>query len=224
MHYPRPVTTIKQIEITSRCNLACVYCPHPQMTRPKVDMADHTVRQSLELVRHFREQGTQGELSITGIGEALLHPRFVEILTSARQALGWSHPLVFSTNGILLTEEVAQAIAPLKPQVFVSLHRPEVAALAIEHCKKHKIAVGTNHSFVDSSLNWAGQVDWHVSAPKRPCEFLRTGWGVVLVNGQVTTCCLDSDFSGVIGNVWQPPEELLMRPYHLCDMCSDFPP
>jgi MoaA/NifB/PqqE/SkfB family radical SAM enzyme len=109
MTYPRPVTTVKQIEITSRCNLACIYCPHPKMQRPKVDMSEETFAATLDLVRHYCEAGTQGELSITGIGEALLHPSFPEWLARAREVIGPSRPLTFSTNGLLLDEARHQA-------------------------------------------------------------------------------------------------------------------
>jgi hypothetical protein len=131
---------------------------------------------------------------------------------------------VFSTNGLLLDDEMAAAIAPAKPIVFVSLHRPEKAGPAIEACKRAGIAVGKNNSFVDSALDWAGQVDWFVSAPRSPCEFLRSGWGVVLADGKITTCCFDADYSGVIGSVWDDPRGLEMKPYRLCEKCSDFPP
>jgi hypothetical protein len=224
MNYPRPVASIKQIEITSRCNLACSYCPHPKMARAKHDMDEETFYRTLLMVEHFCREGTQGELSLTGLGEALMHPKFPEMLEQARDVIGWNRPLVFSTNGLLLDDEMASMIAPARPIVFVSLHRPEKAGPAIEACKRAGIAVGKNNSFVDSALDWAGQVDWFVSAPRSPCEFLRSGWGVVLADGKITTCCFDADYSGVIGSVWDDPRGLEMKPYGLCEKCSDFPP
>lgn len=220
MTYPRPVTTIKQIEVTSRCNLACTYCPHPTMKRTKEDMTMETFEKALALVRHYRAAGTQRELSITGIGEALLHPYFVIMINLAREALGWDHPLVFSTNGLLLTDEVALAIKDAKPFIFVSLHRPEASGPAIEVAKRHGLLAGMNHAFVTSSLDWAGQVKWHVSAPRIKCEFLKEGWGVVLADGAITTCCIDAEKRGTIGTVDTPPEELQMKPYSLCSSCN----
>ncbi len=224
--YPRPVREIHQIELSSRCNLKCVYCPHhPNLPRTKEDMSEDTFRQSLDLIQHYVRQGTQTELSLTGIGEAMLHPRFVEYATRAREVVGPHRQLVITTNGLLLDEKMAAAIAPLHPLVFISLHRPEKAGPAIEIAKKYEILAGINASFATSSFDWAGsQKNWFVSAPKIPCEYLRSGWAVILVDGRVATCCLDADGSSTIGRVTDNPETLMLKPWKSekgagCEFC-----
>lgn len=214
-NYPRPVRDIHQIELTTRCNLKCKYCPHyPNLPREKEDMTWETFEHSLLLVRHYVQQGTQTELSLTGIGESLLHPEFVNMVSYARDVIGYQRQLTVTTNGILLTEELCEALAPYRPAVFVSLHRPEKAGHAVEAAKKYGILAGINNSFATSAFNWAGaQKDWFVSAPRTKCEYLRAGWGVILVDGRVTTCCLDSDGSGVIGKVTDDPESLMLKPW-----------
>lgn len=175
-----------------------------------------TFEAALDLVRYFRAQGTQTELSLTGIGESMLHPRFVEMVAAARTVLGPRLPLVVTTNGLLLDDEMAQAIKPFNPMVFVSLHRPEKAAPAIVAAKKAGIFAARNTAFADSAFNWAGlQENWTpmVSAPPIPCEFLRSGWAVVLVDGRIATCCLDATGASVIGDVRTDPEKLLLRPW-----------
>ena len=72
MNYPRAVKTIKQIEITTRCNLKCPYCPSPTMSRKKEDMSLPVYLRALEWVKYYLDARTQGELSLTGIGESLL--------------------------------------------------------------------------------------------------------------------------------------------------------
>lgn len=225
-HYPRPVRDIHQIEISTRCNLRCKYCPHfPVLPRNKEDMSRETFLAAMDLVKYYVRQGTQTELSLTGIGEAMLHPDFVEYATIAREVIGPQRMLTITTNGLLLTEEMAAAIAPLRPAVFVSLHRPEKAGLAIEIAKRYGILAGFNSSFATSAFDWAGaQKNWFVSAPKIPCEYLRAGWAVVLVDGRVATCCLDADGSSTIGTVWHNPETLLLAPWKSfrgagCDSC-----
>lgn len=170
------------------------------------------------------------ELSLTGVGEALLHPEFETFLRLAREALPTA-PLVFSTNGILLTDELAERIAPYKPQVYVSLHRPERAAFAINAARKYGILAGHNPSPATSAFDWAGQVDWPVSAPPSVCEFLKSGWAVVLADGRISTCCLDASAKGVIGHVNEPIETLArpsngrgMAPFSLCSACHMTPP
>lgn len=219
MDYPRPILEIHQIELTSRCNLRCRYCPSPKLPRPKIDMTDDIFEAALDLVRFYCRMGTQTELSLTGIGEPLLHPKFIDMVAKAREAIGWDRPLVVATNGILLSDSIAERLAEHQVRVFISLHRPEVAGPAIERAKKHGIFAASNNSAATSAFNWAGQVNWFVSAPKSPCEYLRSGWGVVLADGRITTCCLDADGSGVVGTVHDEHGSLGIKPYRHCDTC-----
>lgn len=217
--YPRPVRDVHQIELTTRCNLRCKYCPSPHLPRPKADMEWGAFEQALELVKHFVRRGTQTELSLTGIGESLLHPRFIEAVAAARAAIGQSRPLVITTNGLLLTEALCRDLAPFQPQVFVSLHRPEKAGPAVEAAKRAGILKGVNASAATSAFDWGGQVKWHISAPRIQCEYLRSGWCVVLQDGRVSTCCLDASGAGSVGTVWDDPESLKLQPYSLCSTC-----
>lgn len=214
-NYPRPVRDVHQIELTTRCNLRCHYCPHfPELPRKKEDMDWETFRASMDLVHYFVRQGTQTELSLTGIGESMLHPRFVDMVCYSRQVIGPYRPLVVTTNGLLLDDSMAASLALYKAQVYVSLHRPEKAGLAVEAAKKHGILAGVNNAFATASFNWAGtQKNWFVSAPKIKCEYLRSGWCVVLVDGRIATCCLDADGTSVVGTVEDDPETLALSPW-----------
>lgn len=214
-----PVKEIHQIEITNRCNLACVYCPHPGMQREKVDMDWGTYLASLEVVKYYMDQGTQGELSLTGVGEALLHPQFVEMLHLARNILGPHRPLVFATNGLLLDDAMCERIKLATPLVYVSMHRPEKAAKAINALKRHGIEHGTNDSFATSAYDWAGQVNWYNSGPKFDCAYLSKGWAAVLSDGRVSTCCWDAHGQNIIGHVKDELGSLRMRTFPLCDQC-----
>lgn len=227
--YPRPIRDIHQIELTSRCNLRCHYCPHyPNLPRPKEDMSWETFQVALSLVSHYCQQGTQTELSLTGIGESLLHPEFLRMVAAARETIGLSRPLTVTTNGLLLDDEMCAALVPYRPQVFVSLHRPEAATKAVIAARKHGILAGTNSSAATAAFDWAGyQKNWtaFVSAPNIKCDYLLRGWGVVLVDGRITTCCLDAvckdqkEGGGVIGTVWDKPESLMLKPWDGCKAC-----
>jgi hypothetical protein len=214
------IVQIKQIEVTTRCNLRCKYCPHPKMQRPKEDMSWETFEKALKWVKYFLELGLQRELSFTGIGESTMHPQFPAMLQAAR-ALNVNMPIVFSTNGLpTFTEEIASLCQQLNVGVMVSLHRPEVAGKSIEIAKKYGVLKYVNTQFADSAFNWAGQVDnWYVSAPKLTCEYLRSGWGVVLFDGKITTCCLDAENKGVVGTVDDAPGSLKIKPFSLCANC-----
>jgi hypothetical protein len=171
-----------------------------------------------------RRDDRMGELSLTGIGEALLHPEFVDFVALAHKRLP-GHPLVFSTNGLLLTEDLCAQLAPYRPKIFISLHRPEKAGLAIQAAKRYGLFEMANPAPVLSAFDWAGQVkNWFVSAPPMVCDYLKLGWGVVLVDGRITTCCLDASGKGVVGHVDDPIESLTtegtgLKPYELCQSC-----
>lgn len=224
MRYPHAITQVHEIELSSRCNLSCVYCPNPILSRPKIDMDWNTYLAAIKLVRYYCQRGSQGELALTGVGEALLHPLFAEALLLARETIGRQRLLTFSTNAILLTDDLLRAIAPASPVVFISLHRPEIAGPAFERCKQHGIRVATNHGFVDSSLDWVGQVRWPASMPKdRTCEYLRSGWCVVRADGRVGTCCWDAETvdSLIWGDVRKIESPMLYTaPHAACERCS----
>lgn len=214
------ITQIHQIEVTTRCNLRCQYCPHPNMKRPKVDMEWGTFLKAMNWVEAFYENGLQKELSFTGIGESTLHPEFPEMLKYARLRCP-NLPIVFSTNGLpTFTEEIAALCKRLNIEVMISTHRPEMAGKAIEMAKRFGILKYVNTSFATAAFDWAGQVPgWFNSAPKIQCDYLKQGWGVVLVDGQITTCCLDAENQGVVGTVEDNPGSLMVQPYELCKSC-----
>jgi hypothetical protein len=221
--YPRPVTSVHQIEVTTFCNLRCVYCPSPKLEKhrgqPKMHMDLPTFGRALEWAMHLDRDGTQGELSITGIGETLMHPDWMTLIAEARGALPHAY-INFSTNGLLLDDNACAFLAKHEIKVFVSLHRPEKAGPAIERAKAHGILETHNASAAISSFDWAGQVDWHVSAPPAPCEWLRQGWANILVDGRISTCCLDAAGVGIVGHVNDNPAHgAQLAPYSLCAGC-----
>lgn len=227
--YPRPLTAIHQIEITSRCSLRCVYCPSRHLDKPiseggsgraKMDITDAHFERALEWAVHFEKLGTQGELALTGIGEALLHPRFVDYVRMAREALP-GNLITFSTNGLTLTDELCAELAPYNPRIYVSLHRPEKAKGAVDAARKHGLLADVNAAFALNAFDWAGQVDWEVTIPPESvaCDYLRFGRGVVLSDGRVTTCCLDASGNGSIGHVDDEIGSLSTRPWSLCEPC-----
>jgi hypothetical protein len=219
--FPRPVREVHQIEITSRCNLRCRYCPHPHMERPKVDISREHFEAALRHVQYHVDKGTQTELALTGIGEPLMHPDLGWILGMAREVIGYGRPLTFSTNGVLLHKhpELIEVLKPTQPRVYVSMHRPEVAAPAAVLLQNAGLLAGINNSFVTSAFDWGGTVKWHVNAPVIVCEYLRSGWCVVLADGRVTTCCLDSEPAGVVGHVNDAPGTMTLAPFSLCKGC-----
>lgn len=237
--YPRWIEQIHQIEVTSRCNLKCVYCPSPKLDKPKaeggherakVDMEWPVFERALDWAAQFDRDRTQGELALTGIGEGPLHPRFIEMVKAARLALPRS-PITFSTNGLIIAQderkdglpcgrELLEMLAPYKPLIFVSLHRPEKAGIAVNRCREYGLLADVNAAFAIDAFDWAGQVpSWEVSAKEIECDYLKQGWAVVLSDGRITTCCLDASGAGVVGHVDDAIGSLTIKPYSLCNSC-----
>lgn len=217
--YPRPIRSIHQIEPCSRCNLRCRYCPSPKLEQhrgqPASFMGRDTYLRALEWAVALNDPNDhmRAELSLTGIGEALMHPDFVWMVETARKALP-TNPIVFSTNGILLTDKLAAQLAPYRPSVYVSLHRPEKAKGAIDAARNHGILAGYNPAAATDAFDWAGLLpEWTVTAPPIPCEFLRSGWAVVLVDGRITACCLDAEGAGVRGHIDDPIGSVSIEPW-----------
>lgn len=223
--YPRPLTAIHQIEITSLCNLRCVYCPSPKLEQLRHQDKQHMTREVFEqTLALMKALGQKGEISLTGIGETLLHPEWREFILMARQAFPTNF-INFSTNGLLLDDDACAYLAEYNVKVFVSLHRPEKAGPAINAAKRHGIYIQENASAALASMDWAGQVDWEVSADEGiRCDWLYHGWGAVLVDGRITNCCLDASAKGVVGTVFDDPKDLNLAPFSLCGDCHQVPP
>jgi len=91
------------VEPTNRCNMRCRLCPHPVLTRPRGDMDLGLFRRiAAECARH----GTT--LWLQYMGEPLLHPRILEMISAAKEA--GVNKVGLSTNGSLLDEAMGRKI------------------------------------------------------------------------------------------------------------------
>ena len=216
-----PIRSLHQIELTSHCNLRCVYCPSPNLGREKLHMTRETFTRTLEWVRYFVNDGTQGELNLAGIGESTLHPNFVEYVALAREALGWGQRVCFATNGLLVTPELAKALKPYKPTVWVSMHQPVKAKPAIDALRAENLLEMAAVDAAIYAVDWAGQVDWKFTAPTfgEECPWKKQGWSFVLADGRISSCCFESTGDGCFGHVNDPIGSLRGRPMKICKAC-----
>lgn len=214
-----PVRELHEIEFTSVCNLACVYCPHPQLQRPKRHMTQETFACVLNHLEWLCKEGTQGEVSLTGIGETTLHPMFEHMTRSVRQVVGSRRRIVMSTNGLTMTKDLSEFLALWKVDVYVSLHRPEMAGRALQLLREAGCRHGHNHAFVDSALDWAGQVEWQNTAPRGVCQYLQQSWVAVREDGMINTCCMDAHSKHPLGSVLDPIGSLTTTMTALCSGC-----
>jgi len=224
--YATPVTQVHQIEVTSRCQLKCSYCPSPLMGKGKpgyrhqLDMSEETFAATLDWVRWFVKQETQRDLNLAGIGESTMHPRFLEYVERAREVIGPDRKLIFATNGLLVTEEMARALRPFNPRVWVSVHIQEKAKRAGEILKRYGLLDGFSTDPTTNGNSWAGQVDSEDSGFRIPCPWIAGGWAFVMADGNIGSCCLDATGITVIGNVkTSRPQTLMNETSKLCRNC-----
>jgi len=86
-----------EVELTSRCNLACAHCPQTRLSRAKTDMTYEAFAQLVERVGDFVIL-----LNVSGFGEPTLHPRLFDCVRFAKSK---GIPRVgIETNGTTIDE------------------------------------------------------------------------------------------------------------------------
>jgi len=110
-----------QVEVTTRCNAECAYCPR----RSWADRWFHGDLE-VELFRRLLRQLRQGTLVyLQGWGEPLLHPDLPEMVAEAKAA---GHPVATTTNGLLLDEDLGARLADAGLDILgLSLVRADAA-------------------------------------------------------------------------------------------------
>jgi hypothetical protein len=213
------LAAIHQIEMTSHCNLRCRYCPSPHLARSKVHMTEEHWRKALSWAVRFNARSPQAELNLAGIGESTIHPEFVRFTHLAREALP-NTQLTLATNGLTMTRELAQELGKARIATWVSLHRPEKAGPAVELLREVGVLCGVSADPSVAAMNWAGQVDWHNSAPSRECMWVKEGRAFVMADGRVSRCCLDATGEGVFATLDDDLARFATSPYSLCRTCD----
>lgn len=95
------------VETTSRCNLNCFMCVKQTAggDMRDGDLADTTFARLAEALPHL------DALVLNGIGEPLLHPRIEDFIRLAKDKMPADSWVGFQTNGVLLNEKRALALA-----------------------------------------------------------------------------------------------------------------
>jgi hypothetical protein len=215
-----PLRDLHQIELTSRCNLKCAYCVSPTLKRPKIDMSQETFAKALKWLVYFVEHLGQEEINIAGIGESTIHPQFIPMLKAVRLAIGPDVRIVMATNGKAMTADLADAMKPWNPRVFVSMHQPVFAKKAFDVLRRAELLDGVSADPTMFATDWAGQIkNWTVTANHGPCDWVRGGKFMVMSDGRLTRCSFDGTGVGVFGTLDDDLTQLQTTPYALCRAC-----
>lgn len=92
-----------ELNITELCNRKCVFCPRvdPKVyPNRKLHMHEGTVA---TVASELNRLGSKARISISGFGEPLLHPRFADLIATAR--LYTNNVIECNTNGDKLTPQ-----------------------------------------------------------------------------------------------------------------------
>lgn len=253
---------IYSIEFTNNCNLKCPNCPNSTANYYKGYMNDSVFKEILKYLPPYKED----VVSVHGIGEPLLHPKFIQYLEKLAE-LGIN--ICVSTNGILLEGDLRKSTLDIltklnKSILYVSFHTNKsvenwyktlselqnypknnlifrgqilehnekeavkwLNEIGIENPKEHPyIRYITSHSFAGNVLGrkkFYQEVE--VKNRIRNCYFLRNRKVVVMWDGTIHGCCLDSDGEQKVGNIFEF-EKITLNPagYNLCRNCDpDWP-
>jgi MoaA/NifB/PqqE/SkfB family radical SAM enzyme len=106
----RPLTmrsrpTSVEIELTNRCNLACIQCLRSRGLKP-YELGNMTPENFERILVQFPDTLNLG---LNGFGEPLLHPRFFDLLAHARSKLPWAKIMIYS-NGMRLDEATCERL------------------------------------------------------------------------------------------------------------------
>jgi radical SAM protein with 4Fe4S-binding SPASM domain len=99
------------VDITEKCNLACIHCQHPQFVKsPHYHGLDMEGEINTKLVQEVRKEGKDitEYLRYTSDGEPLLHPKGYQFIQEAVHDSGV--PVTLTTNGTRIDHEKIKSL------------------------------------------------------------------------------------------------------------------
>lgn len=111
------------MEVTSRCNLACTFCTQPSLTNEQLgDMPWELYAKVIDEGAHYRVPAA----NLNGLGEPMLLRRLPEMIAYAKQR-GYLD-VMFHTNGTVMTEPLARALLDANlDRIIFSVDSPDKA-------------------------------------------------------------------------------------------------
>lgn len=106
-----PILDCVQIEVTTCCNAACIYCPHT-LARERWQSTHFPLTLFHGLLPSLSHTNL---VFLQGWGEPLLHPDFFEMVRLCKKR---NKMVGFTTNGLLLNKEIIHTIVDLKVDIL----------------------------------------------------------------------------------------------------------
>ncbi|EDN71334.1 radical SAM family protein [Beggiatoa sp. PS] len=218
---------IYQIEISNLCNLTCNYCPHPTQRRIKGIMSNEIFLKSLELVQLCGQK----QIYLHNFGEPLLHPLiYYFIKESVQQGI----KVNFYTNGLLLDQSMLLRLVEAGlGEICISGHvRGELErvqklidyfAIPLKITNTFRPKKAVIHTWAEQVSQQNPKMDKDNTLNFKPCIFERENAVVILWDGRINICCIDSEGNGVVGTVNDYLSGILnytFKPISLCQNCN----
>jgi MoaA/NifB/PqqE/SkfB family radical SAM enzyme len=250
-----PVLTSVNLELTNHCNLRCTICPvNTTMRRPKGFMDPALFRrvidenpqihfvlafqwgepllhpQFFELVRYARDRGVR--TMITSNGTHLSPENRAKILECGLERI------TFSVDGDAESHFAIRQyeLEKLRRDVRLLVAERDAAKSGLKIDVSMVVDAATEHALPAFLSEWKGVVDRVQAIPRlvaekrtTPCRELWRGTLVVLWDGRVTVCCVDSEGLLEVGNATETPLSEVwngerMRKIRRAHAGGDFPP
>lgn len=170
----------------------------------------------------------QTKTFLHNFGEPLLHPLLCDFI---RLAHARGVEVSFFSNGLLLDGHTAhQLVKAGLREIWISAHVPgelERIQIMLKQDAIHLLIKGTFQPTKDTVHTWSGQVRRYAKGKcdhaRIPCLFEREQAVVILWDGRVNVCCIDSEGTGISGTVdeyLEDPSIYRFRPIALCNGCD----
>jgi len=184
-----------EIEVNSRCNRKCSYCPVSIMPHPQVPrlIQEHVLS---SFINRLMEIKFDGRISFHFYNEPLLHKGLESIIRRVAEAVPTCRPVLF-TNGDLLSQQRYDSLIDAGLQMIVITSHS-----GRSHPPRPKQIVQFSDDLV--LTNRGGTM---VDLPKSTeqdisqCCFAPTEMLIVTITGDVVLCYEDAHRSHVMGNI-----------------------
>lgn len=228
--------TITTIELSSLCNLACLYCVNRLLNekahRMPMVMGESVFKRALYWLDRLCQAGTQAEVNLNGNGESCLDPELPQRIARVREVMGPERRIQLSTNGVNMTADLALKLSQSGiDQVHVSTHQGHYARRAAGLLVRAGVPGCFTYGPTMAPHNWAGQLEngnemSPAFLPKgMPCHPLIEGRGYVQAEGDLVPCCYDYRNLGRFGSVMDDDlDQREIRPFELCKSCHQVIP
>lgn len=162
-------------------------------------MSMKTFEKAVELVKYFTDQETQGELTLSGLGESLLNPDCSKMIDYAKKTIA-AITMDINTDIKLATKETTDSLK----------------AAGVTEVKSD----GYKHSILFDPVKWALESNFNIRYNDGPCPWICNGEVMIAWNGDMHNCFLDAKGESVKANILKDNIiKYKTEPFSLCDRC-----